>query len=703
MYCVLDLETSGKTTYKRFCNPLDMQHSVTAVAAKLQNKNAHVVYNKNAYKVGIPRDHVLDTIPFDQITLLVGQNLKFDLLWIWRDGRLQNWLKNGGMLWDTMLVEYLLSGQDSSLGSVKSLSLDALAEKYGGTLKDNRISILFKEGRLANEIHPELLLPYAKNDVVNTEIVMKAQYKQAKTENMLPIIKTYMEHLVAIIEMEYNGMYLDKTTAWKYKQEIETELETQTDLIYTLIREFWPKEVLFNPSSLDHISGVLYNTPVKAKLDTPILDDAGQPTYSKTGQKIGQLKTRKEIHDFAVSGYGLPFNETHITKQSNVKSDVEILEKLRLQTKNDKAIEFINELLKYRQLSKLLATYLYSEVRYASGQLKSSQGVLSCLHPDDCIHTEFKMAWTKTGRLSSRNPNIQNLSPDILHLFTSRWADKGVICEFDFSQLEVCIQAYLTQSTQFIEDIKHNVDFHCKRLAYAENMSYDEVKQLCESDPEWKQKRKLAKTISFQKAYGAQASKIAESSGLSLEVVQKVFDQEDQEYPEIMQFYTTILQQLEHTKVPTTELLQIRDKRTNTRITKPGEFLSYGIYQSLTGKKYRFDERGVLTKVNTVFRYFSSPDIQDYPVQGTAADIVALQIGKVFKFAQEHRDKFLMINEVHDSLLIDCKKEHLDWTIEKICAILESVSDTFMGRFKVPFNVPIRVDHGYGANWKECK
>ena len=253
-----------------------------------------------------------------------------------------------------------------------------------------------------------------------------------------------------------------------------------------------------------------------------------------------------------------------------------------------------------------------------------------------------------------------------------------------------------------IQDIKDGVDFHCKRLAYAEQLPYEEVVALCATSPEWKLKRKKAKTISFQKAYGAQPASIAKECGLPEEVVKRVFDSEDIEYPEIKQFYEMVLESVQRTRTVEDELMWIRNKATGERIQMDGEYKAYGTYQSVTGKLYTFDEKAVLTR-RGVFRYFSMPDIQNYPVQGTAADIVACQVGRLWKELINHRDKCLLINEVHDSVILDVKKSHLDLIIEKVSTILQDVSGSFQKQFGLKFNVPIKVDHCYGSTWKAAK
>jgi DNA polymerase I-like protein with 3'-5' exonuclease and polymerase domains len=143
---------------------------------------------------------------------------------------------------------------------------------------------------------------------------------------------------------------------------------------------------------------------------------------------------------------------------------------------------------------------------------------------------------------------MQNMPPSILEMFRSRYGKDGVIVEMDFSQLEVVVQAYITGSEIMKQDIANKVDFHCLRLSYAEGMDYDKVVELCSTEDTWKNKRKKAKVVSFQKAYGAHSSKIAVSAGLKEATVEEIFRKEDERYPEISAFYDDVLGTLESNK-----------------------------------------------------------------------------------------------------------------------------------------------------------
>ena len=192
-YCIFDLETTIIRSFKRFCNPFDKRNRIVVCAFLLQGEDPEIQHNEDSYY-----------LPLDKCNFLVGHNVKFDLLYMWDNPELQQWLKDGGRVWDTMTAEYLLTAQQA-----KYVSLDKLTEQYGGELKDDRITQLFKAGRGPDTIDPEMLLPYAENDVVNTETIVIAQSERARKKHMMPIILAYMDHYLALSEMEYKGLYFD--------------------------------------------------------------------------------------------------------------------------------------------------------------------------------------------------------------------------------------------------------------------------------------------------------------------------------------------------------------------------------------------------------------------------------------------------------------------------------------------------------------
>lgn len=695
-YLVIDLETYGYKTYKRFCNPLDPNHYVVANAYKFQKQEAQVDYRRE----GIPIEEFFDNIDLDSVNVIVGQNFKFDMLWFWKNEKFQDWLRDGGMVWDTLQAEYLLRGQQGRAhgGTGKeSMSLDALSLKYGGTLKDEEVKDVFSTGGTVLDIPKDQLIEYAKHDVINTGIVFEAQLRQAKKMGMLPIIKVYNDHLLAVTEMEFNGMYLNSEKARDYAARLEIKLEKINAKLINLLtdNELWPQHMLeFNMGSPAHMANLFFGGTSKVTQKNAMVDEEGETIRFKSGARVGQVKTRNEVVEIMIPGLNEPFKSKWATASGAKGTGADVLADLSVVTKNQLTKEIIKLLLDYRKYSKVISTYLYKK------KANTESGLVPLVHPDGCVHSEYQTVETETGRLASRNPNLQNIPPFVASLIESRYGANGRIVELDFSQLEIVVQAYITQCPMMLKDIEDGVDFHCLRLSYAEGMDYEQVYNLCQTEDVWKKKRKNAKTISFQKSYGAHSSKIATETGLPESVIKEVFDKENERYPEIEQYYKGMTDYLDATCVESDKPLDVRVD--GVYHTHPTLLQTVGKYQTLTGKKYTFFKKATRTK-RGVFQYWPGPNIMNYPIQGTAADIVAMQTGRVFRYMINQRDKGLMINEIHDSNVLDVKEEHVEEITKGVQNVLEDVKTSFKEVFDMEFNAPIRVDAGNGINWREAK
>src|SRR3990167_1783448 len=145
----LDFETNGQETYGRFCNPLDLnntQHKIICSCLIFTDPTEQIIYTYE-YS-GLSRDNIFTNIFSNPMPRLVGQNIKFDLLWCWNDPALQQAFKANLCVWDTKYAEYLLHGQDYTL----RYSLNELSKRYGGVLKDTRISDHLAAGKMISEL-----------------------------------------------------------------------------------------------------------------------------------------------------------------------------------------------------------------------------------------------------------------------------------------------------------------------------------------------------------------------------------------------------------------------------------------------------------------------------------------------------------------------------------------------------------------------
>lgn len=941
-YAVIDFETTVFESYKRKANPFDKRNKVIVSVFKLgTDTEVTTKYDRS----GIDK---FDDLPFDKFDVLVGQNMKFDLLYLWGSQRLREWLRNGGRIFDTMVAEYLLTGQQSMYAS-----LDKLALKYGGEVKDNRLSEMFEAGIGADKIDPDILLPYAQGDILNTEIAFLGQLEALKRTAMTPLVWGYMDHLLALTEMEFNGMYFDLEAANTLREDLNKQYEDLRKRFQEVVDGYAKTPVVFNPDKPEHISALLYNTPIKVVTREQIgvfsdkCSKAGQPRYKVTREVVfldmPNIHSAKGVREYKKKGVYASDNSILLTLKERCQGDTG-------------ATSILDGILKYREVKKLLTTYLYS-VNLKTGK---ESGLIPLVNKlDGCIHGNLGMVGTVTGRLNSSNPNMQNIPTSLKKLFISRFGKHGQIVEFDYCltpdmrvlteefkwvriseieegttligfpeetkihegatflptlvekkktlkkevleittsegvvkcsvdhmwrastgtnplkwkkaselkigwslskvmevwdtpnnqevgwmagfldgegyisnnsqigvgqnadgdnalcfneaarlfkrymphcelrfadqrrcvkmrpaglrtgwqavgifqplrlkakllrgysktsirsrnnrkgkiisirslgvqevvalqtstktflaegflshncQLEVCNQAYVTQSPKMIQDIKDGVDFHVKRLAYAEETSYDKIKENLKRHPEvWGPKRRAAKIISFQKAYGAGIEKISEETGLSTATVERVFNEEDKEYPEVRLFGETVMEALKTSRVPTATALPIRYKETGVYFEDKDEKMGIGFFQSITGKQYGFREWGVDSaklreQGRPIFRYFKATQAANYPVQGLAADILALTVGKVFRYLLKYDPKrrCLMINEVHDSLVLDVEKGYEDmWgstatNLDKVSSILEDVDGVFNEVLGIRFNVPIKVESVSGKQW----
>ena len=132
---------------------------------------------------------------FQEYDMIVGHNIKFDLLYLRKNYNelYLDWLKRGGTVWDTQIVEYLLSGQTHLYPK-----LDNVSVKYGGVLKDDKIKEYWDKDIDTADIPTAELLPYLQGDVHNTDLVFQAQQESVMQEDMIPLVITQMVDLLAL-------------------------------------------------------------------------------------------------------------------------------------------------------------------------------------------------------------------------------------------------------------------------------------------------------------------------------------------------------------------------------------------------------------------------------------------------------------------------------------------------------------------------
>ncbi len=652
---------------------------------------------------------------------IVGVNLKFDLLYIWNDPDFVTWLKAGGKVWDCQVAKYLLSGQRHMFPSLAEMQLYYLKEKT----KESRISCLFKKLIGADKIIAarhrcprlfKLYNKYSKEDGRTPLLIMQKQHKEAREKGMLPIIELYNEYLLVLCMMEHNGIPVNLEQAERTKQEFMLKMLGHISKAEDVVKKYWndPRLPALNINSRHHASALLFGGWFNCK------ETVKTGEIYKTGKRKGEEKTRRE--DALVYVEGMKLNHifySNETKHEGVyQVDDAVVQKIYAQCKTQDAVDYCHQLTIAAMYKKMVSTYLDAFINL------SIDGRISCTYNNTKVIS---------GRLSASKPNLQNIPTKVEEL---KVKVQGLLCappgwtcaSFDYSQLEIYIKGALSGDIKLLEDLEAGVDFHCKRLAYAEGMSYEEVENLCKVQQlkEWVLKRKKAKTISFQKEYGASPEKIATSTGLPVETVKLIFTKEDEDYWGVAQWEKNVVQAqiARHTEISTKSQIAIRDSMPKKggkvwsgdvellpirQLDKVSfkydkfEVRHIGYYQSPTGKKYAFEEKSRVTERGYLVKSFPSTQIKNYPMQGTAGDAQGASSAEMFQYLLNNSDKVRLIHEIHDSKWFLIKDEHLALTIPHLHSIMTNIRNIFIRRFNWDTQIDFKVDVEVGNNFAEMK
>lgn len=626
--------------------------------------------------------------------IVVGHNIKFDLHHIRNsDYNTYRYLQSKP-IWDTALAEYILTAQVN-----KFPKLDEVSVKYGGTKKPDVIKLMWDNGVQTEDMDKDVLRNYLEGDVKNTELVALAQIKRAKELGMYKLILSMGRSLIATTEMEYNGIRVDEEQLKKVEAElVEERNDIQYELIQSLCTEYpdLPDHVI-NFNSNRQLSSLIFGGEIEyaekiqtgertyereaKKIAVGIYQSGlkkGHPRYKLVKEKVTVPEFKEEVKKVRVNWCKLR-PKTEWKTNDGYSTSKHILGLI----KDEDQTGFIHKLLRLKKLEKQISTY--------------GMSLLDLVYDDGFIHHNLIHFGTDTGRLSSHNPNMQNIpkasESNIKSIFVSRWDNLGYIVNVDYSQIEVVWLAYMSGNKNMIQDIINGVDFHCKRLAQKEHMPYDDVVRLCkgeDADPEWIKKRTKIKSFTFARSYGAGAKKIAKESGMEQEEVVELIANESILYPDANNFHKEVSSKA--------SMSLMRD----THHTKSGKLANTGYYQSLTGRAYAFREvDGFNGRVG-----FSPTEIKNYPIQGGATgDVVPMMLGELYYELRNSPlyDDALLINTVHDSITLDVKEHALEKVCHGLRKVLTSVQQVGIKELGIDIDIPFQVDIEYGRNWADMK
>lgn len=327
------------------------------------------------------------------------------------------------------------------------------------------------------------------------------------------------------------------------------------------------------------------------------------------------------------------------TRTGQYKTDEETLQKLA-----DKH-EIPAKVLEFREVRKLKSTYV--------------DAIPQLIHPKTGrVHTSFAQAVAATGRLSSNNPNLQNIpirterGRRIRKAFVPRDDDHTLVA-IDYSQIELRIIASVSGDEGMIEAFRNGLDIHTATAARVFGVDLDAVD---------KEMRRRAKTVNFGIIYGISAFGLSQRIGISRTEAKEIIDSYFEQFPGIKSYMDKTIESCRET----------------------------GYVQTLVGRK-RFI-RDINSQNRTVVG-FAERNAINAPIQGSAADMIKLAMIKVDDKMRDLNMRSKMILQVHDELLFDTHNSELDQLKEVVVPLMENA---------MPLKVPVIVEVGEGANWLEA-
>ncbi len=305
----------------------------------------------------------------------------------------------------------------------------------------------------------------------------------------------------------------------------------------------------------------------------------------------------------------------------------------------------VAKILDYRELRKLKSTY----VDAIPALVQNTTGRL---------HTSFMQTVAATGRLSSNNPNIQNIpirtekGRRIRKAFVAR-DEQHIILSADYSQIELRVIASMSEDPNMCEAFKIGADVHQATASKVFHVSMEEVT---------KEMRSKAKAVNFGIIYGQGAFGLAQNLGISRTEAKEIIDSYFQQFSTLKNFQSDQID---------------RAKQT-------------GYVSTLLGRKRQLPD---INSKNAIVRGFAERNAINAPIQGSAADIIKLAMIKIYQAFQTHQLKSKMILQVHDELVFDVLKDELNQ--------VKSIVEECMAK-AYTLNVPLLAEAGVGDNWLEA-
>tara|TARA_Y100000004_G_scaffold156072_1_gene180963 strand:- start:1946 stop:3976 length:2031 start_codon:yes stop_codon:yes gene_type:complete len=666
---VFDIETSYQVIDgKKDPSPKHPDNFIVSIGIN----DEYFFFKHSEYHGPIYKKEIQDIL--NETTLLVGHNIKFDLLWLWESG-----FTYSGKIYDTMIGEYVLGR-----GSKQSLKLKDCCIRRNVSQKSDATEQYLKRDVSFENIPMRIVDEYGRQDILATRALFQSQMKDfrlPRNKGLLNTVRIMCQFCAILTKMEGNGIRIDIDKLNEVEKEFQLEHDKLRTEIDTIIHDKMG-DTKINPSSPEQLSMLIYGTKVVDKKGWITDFNIGIDKYTKKPKKrprmtklefkktlmmhlmpvfktkalqCSECKGKGYIQKYKVNGdkyknmskcptcksEGVIYKNTDVragfgakaqfvsdASEGGFKTDRITLQRLASQT--EELNTFVNKITRYNALETYLSTFV--------------EGIKKHTKPNGFLYPNFMQCITRTGRLSSRDPNFQNQPRGgtfpIRKVITSRF-ENGKVAEIDFAQLEFRTAVFLAQDEQGMKDIENGVDVH-QYTADIIGVS-----------------RQEAKGHTFKPLYGGMSGTDDEK---------RYYDAFKDKYKGITSWH---------------EKLQ-------------NEALKYKMITLPTGRQYAFPTVERMPWGGTSF----STQIKNYPVQGFAtADIVPLACINIQELVDKHNLKSMLINTVHDSVVADIHPDEETQMVavmrEGAAKVVESLKDIY----NIDFNVPLETEVKIGYNW----
>lgn len=483
---------------------------------------------------------------------------------------------------DVMLASYIID-PSRSIDDVKSV-----VSLYGQNYVKDNITV-FGKGKKHHIPEESILNEYIASVTEAISAVTPIMKSQLEDYNQIELLKDLELPLARILsEMEEIGIYTDINDL----KEMEFEIQKKLDVLISNIHESAGEA--FNINSPKQLGVVLFET-----LQLPVIKK------TKTGYSTA----------------------------------VDVLEKLQGEH------PIIDDILEYRQLSKLQSTYV--------------EGLQKVISKDHRIHTRFNQTLAQTGRLSSVDPNLQNIPIRLEEGRKIRKAFKptskdSVILSADYSQIELRVLAHITQDESLKHAFINGHDIHTATAMKVFNVESDQVDSLM---------RRQAKAVNFGIVYGISDYGLSQSLGITRKKAKAFIDDYLASFPGVKQYMSDI----------------VKDAKAQ------------GYVETLLHRRRYIPD---ITSRNFNLRSFAERTAMNTPIQGSAADIIKLAMVKFSEKIKETKYHAKLLLQVHDELIFEIPKSE----VEDFSKFVEEIMEQAL-----VLDVPLKVDSNYGATWYDAK